>query len=350
VAIPGTVVKLHELLAARAKSDSRTIAFASASLVNPKRAFAFRIPVHKCVSWAFIPLGFEDDPFLFDYAAHLSNPLLAFTDPDVLRHFTVGKALVPMQIVSYWIDVHWAGLLPALAYVHQTISLLLTLLLLYLVLIPIVQHDQLAASVICILWILLPATSVVLQFLATRHYLEGMLFFLLTAYVMQRFRSPTGELHWAARTSALSAACMSVLCKEVYLPVVVAVLVEDAWLHRDRWQGTLTAAMLVSYGTYRLVMVGQGIDYTIPFLNTAQYLKFLAKIPFTISSNYGGYCVLAMVIGVCITYTRRSENSYRAILWFAAVIALSLAVINQCPFRSMERFGRRVHGTELSSC
>jgi hypothetical protein len=56
---------------------------------------------------------FEDDPSVFAYAGGISNPIAIFIDPDVLRHFTTGKALVPMQIFSYWIDVHVAATHPS---------------------------------------------------------------------------------------------------------------------------------------------------------------------------------------------------------------------------------------------
>lgn len=275
---------------------------------------------------------FEDDPFLFDYAARESNPLAAFIDPAVLRGFTVGKALVPMQILSYWVDVRVAGFAPALAYAHQTVSFVLTLLLLYLVLVPFLRTDRLAAFLTCVAWALLPATAVVLQFLATRHYLEGLLFLLTSAYVLQRCRPHEGQMHWAARAGALLAALVSLLYKEVYLPVAAAILFAEAWRHRDRLLGISTGVLLAFYGVYRIVMVGSGLDYTIPLLDTTQYLKFLTKLPYTISSNYGGYCIFAIIVFLGARFVRRQHNNYKTILWFVGALALSLAVVGPVSF------------------
>jgi lipoprotein signal peptidase len=52
---------------------------------------------------------FEDDPALFAYAGGIGNPITIFVDANVVRHFTTGKALVPMQIFSYLMDVRVAG-------------------------------------------------------------------------------------------------------------------------------------------------------------------------------------------------------------------------------------------------
>src|SRR5437870_3872799 len=113
------------------------------STTNPRHAGSWLVPA--CViafgavySLAYIRLlsrwWFEDDPFVFAYAAKITNPVAIFTNSQVLRHFTMGQALVPMQIFSFWVDVRLAGFSPLFAYLHQTLSFLLTLLMLYLVL------------------------------------------------------------------------------------------------------------------------------------------------------------------------------------------------------------------------
>src|SRR5665213_2994270 len=60
--------------------------------------------------WAYLRLQsrwwFEDDPSLFAYANEIHNPASVFFDPSLLRHFTTGKALVPMQLVSYLSLIH----------------------------------------------------------------------------------------------------------------------------------------------------------------------------------------------------------------------------------------------------
>ncbi len=118
--------------------------------------------------------------------SQIHNPVSIFIDRGILRHLVTGRALVPMQVLSFWTDVRLAGYSPQFAYLHQTCSFLLTLLFLYLILIRVFQDDIPAAVFVGVLWVLLPSTSVVVQFLSTRHYLEGMLFSALALCLLQR--------------------------------------------------------------------------------------------------------------------------------------------------------------------
>jgi hypothetical protein len=154
-----------------------------------------------------------------------------------------------------------------------------------------------------------------------------MMFLLAAAYLAQYSRFSNGQAHWVARAGMLFAASVSLLCKEVYLPVVVAVLLVDAWRNRDYWLGVETGILVAFYGTYRVLMVGSSVDYTGRFLNALEYFRFFTKLPYTMSSNYGGYCVLGIIFWLAITYMRSSEKNYWTILWMAALIASSLAVI-----------------------
>jgi hypothetical protein len=269
---------------------------------------------------------FEDDPFLFSYADKIHNPTKIFTDPAILRNFTTGKALVPMQLLSYWIDVRLAGFSPHFAYAHQVFSFLLTLLLLYLALLEALPEDRLAALLISILWVLLPATAVALQFLSTRHYLEGMLFCALSMYLLQRFRS-AGELSGMAGLLVVLSAVVALLCKEIYAPVLSFLLMLNAWRYRDRKLAISTLTMVALYLAYRFWMLGLALDYGLPFLNTQQYLKFLTKLPYTLSTNYGGYCLWTTLAALCVYFAWRKREGYQIVLCFLAAMALSLASV-----------------------
>ena len=62
---------------------------------------------------------------------------------DLVGQHQVGeKALVPMQLLSYWIDVRVAGFSPEVAYSHQIGSFLLTLLFVYLILLGVLRNDR----------------------------------------------------------------------------------------------------------------------------------------------------------------------------------------------------------------
>jgi|SRR5665213_1382094 len=271
---------------------------------------------------------FEDDPSLFAYAGAIGNPIAIFVDPNVLRHFTTGKALVPMQILSYWIDVHLAGYSPQFAYAHQVCSFLLTLLLLYLVLLRFLQGHRLVAFFVSMCWALLPATAVVLQFLSARHYLEGLLFSTLAIYILERGVTGASELSWNAQVAALLSAIAALLCKEIYVAVLPAVLMFYSWRYRDRRLGLATIATVCAYIAYRFWMVGPAFDYNMALLSPRQYLAFLSKLPYTFSANYGGYfvCGIVALLAFQLLRTRRKSNA-TTLLYFAALFVLSLAAV-----------------------
>src|ERR1035438_9714168 len=230
-------------------------------------------------STAYLGLGsrwwFEDDPALYAYTSTIHNPLAIFTDPNVLRHFTGGAALVPMQLLSYWTDIKLAGFSPGFAYAHQICSFLLTLLLLFLLLSRWLNGDNLAAFFGSVLWALLPSTAVVVQFLATRHYLEGLLFGALSLYLSDRSRGPRPRpaSEFCYPLAAVLSAAIAMLYKEIYAPVVPALLLVLAWRHRDRALAALTVALACSYALYRVWVLGWGLRYgDMPLLAPLPYL------------------------------------------------------------------------------
>jgi hypothetical protein len=229
-------------------------------------------------------------------------------------------------MLSFWVDMHLAGASPAAAYAHQIASFLATLLLLYFVLLPLFQHRKGACFAVCVLWTLLPATASVLQFLTTRHYLEGLLCLLLSIFALQRSRSREGGLSRKARTAAVLAAGLAMLSKETYAAVAPVILLAYAWRHRDRALAALTGALAAVFTAYRLWLIGPSLDYHMPTLNTQQYLSFFAKLPYTLTASYGGYWLCAMILGLSFYYARR-KRAYSAPILFLALLVVSIATI-----------------------
>jgi Dolichyl-phosphate-mannose-protein mannosyltransferase len=270
---------------------------------------------------------FEDDPTLFAYTSTIHNPASIFADPEVLRHLTIGAALVPMQVLSYWVDIKLAGFSPRWAYTHQVLSFLLTLMLLYALLVQVLHGDAMAAFAGSLVWCLLPATAVVLQSISTRHYMEGLLFCVLSIYLAERLRD-NGCLRWRWKAAVLSAAAIAMLCKETYAPVVPALLLISAWRHRDRVLALLATALACAYALYRCWVFGLGLRYgELPLLTPSQYVKFLPKLPYTLSSNFGGYGLLAAVAALCAYGAFRRRRNLAAVFCFVGIYAISLLAI-----------------------
>jgi hypothetical protein len=114
---------------------------------------------------------FSDDTGQYAFTAEIRSPLAIFTDRKALGSIGTGQALVPMQFLPYSADLQIGGLSPRFAYAHQITSFLLTLLRLYLVL-ERWLGNQMATLAASMCWALMPATAVVVQFLAARHWLR----------------------------------------------------------------------------------------------------------------------------------------------------------------------------------
>ncbi len=166
---------------------------------------------------------YEDDPGQFHYVLEIDDPVAFFLDPDVMRGFGTGTALVPMQLLSYWVDARLFGPGPTPAYVHSVVSLLLTLWMLHFMLLG-WTRNRAAAMGGAVLWLGLPSTLAVHHFLATRHYMEGLFFGLLAAYCVRRLCDQSRRPGRDASLIVAAAICggTAMLFKEIYAAMVPA--------------------------------------------------------------------------------------------------------------------------------
>lgn len=165
------------------------------------------------------PHGFwrEDDPYILIHA--LQSPgLSAFFDAEDWRRLSPAN-LTPWVTLSFKIDFRLAGLSPAFFYAHQLVSLWLAALALYVL----ARHwlpwpGALAAGA---LFLAGAPTASVAEHLMTRHYLEGLLFALvsLIAFLTAERRR---QLVWAIVGAAFYA--LATTAKEIYVPLPCVLL------------------------------------------------------------------------------------------------------------------------------
>jgi len=83
-----------------------------------------------------------------------------------------------------------------------------------------------------------------------------------------------------------------------------------------------------AYTAYRFWVVGPTFDYNMSFLSFGQYLKFLSKLPYTISTNYGGYLICGMILLLGVRFSRSGmKHKGATILGFAGLFTLALAAV-----------------------
>ena len=247
---------------------------------------------------------FEDDPVLFAFVRTIANPLRFFFDRSAIQSFSAS--LVPMQSVSMWIDSAIAYRSVRFAQIHHLFSLQVTLILLYIVLRDFGLRSR-AAFALVLLWLCLPATVSVNEFLSARHYLEGFGWSLGAVLVAQKI----GQRRWreTAPTIALLFVMLAIgaLFKELY--VVTVPLFVFFYLYSCRRYMAAGIALLVIplYGLYRVWAFGSRLPLFMPLVETRAYLKFLGRFPYIFAGNAGGYLII-IALGLLCLWRFRNIN------------------------------------------
>ena len=273
---------------------------------------------------------FEDDAYLFGFVRTIRNPA-AFFSRETIKSLGAGGALTPFQAVSEWFDSHIAYRSLAFAHFHNTVSGAVTLMLLFHVLRRFGVSIR-AAIVVCLLWLCLPATIVVTEFLSARHYLEGFAVSLLAVAFAQNVRQ--GAWRENARTIALL--CLSVACamlfKELYaitVPLFCAIYLFES----KRNRAALASLILIPlYFVYRYWVFGPTVASGSPWLRPAEYLIYLSRLPYTLAGNFGGYALVLLALALLIFFARQQKTPGRFLIYAALVFGSDLAVIYPVAF------------------
>lgn len=171
---------------------------------------AFFLLNYKTLSW---PFGIVDAPILIAQAI-LFSPIEYFTEPHAYDFLSFNN-YTPLVTLSWDIDYTLFDLNESAYRAHQMISLLVLMILIYAVLFQ--ATGSIAITTLFSFVIMnLPSTYSVLDVMVNRHYIEGMIFALLSYLAFKRYIH-SQHLMWLIA---------SVLCygiattaKEVYLPL-----------------------------------------------------------------------------------------------------------------------------------
>jgi hypothetical protein len=269
---------------------------------------------------------YEDDPAQYATAAAIRDPVSLFVSPGLLRGFGTGASLVPMQMLSYWIDVHLFGPSPRAAYLHSLFSTLLTVVLIYLVLAR-MTGEPTASAFLALLWLALPSTIAVHNFLSTRHYMEGLGWSLAACYFLDRLchterrRAAIGAIVWLC-------ACAAMLSKELYVIALPAWLFGYSIIRRRRGLAGAFVLLALGYAGYRITVLGTHAAYPVPPAHVRDYLRYLAVLPFTFSANRGGYVMHALLaFAGAVLLLRRPPGATKPILLIVALLVAALVPV-----------------------
>ena len=224
---------------------------------------------------------FEDDPVLYAAIGKTASPWLFFYDMAANRLATTGpNELAPVLLSSMWLDLWLAPRSTAWAYAHSGLVYLATAVAFFFAMLRLLRGNWLALAT-TIAWMLLPSTSVLVEFLSTRHYMIGMFWALLAAMsvddALQARPGPRGFL--LLRVAAFI--WLSIISKEFFPPAVLTLtFLWFAW-QRD-WRGAaIPVALGALYAIYRFSMTEPSlVYYGNSLMSVSQVAKLLLRLPY----------------------------------------------------------------------
>ncbi|MFK7974910.1 MAG: hypothetical protein AB8C02_02180 [Halioglobus sp.] len=208
----------------------------------------------RTLSW---PFGIVDAPILIAQAIQYS-PIEYFLTPDAYNFLSYNN-YTPFVTLSWDIDYTLFGLHEPAYRLHQLGSLLILVGLIYVVLLQATRSIGIA-TLFCFAFINLPATYSVLDVMVNRHYIEGMIFAILSYLACRRY-DHTERTVWLV----VSVICYGIAAtaKEVYLPLpgLLFFLISGNIVRRIK---TIVpfAAMLALYLAARFYMIGGAGGYS----------------------------------------------------------------------------------------
>jgi hypothetical protein len=270
----------------------------------------------------------DDDPRNFAVVRSVSNPLSFFTDPPIARNFSSTNTVNPMLALSIWLDTRLADRNFRFAQLHNVLILTATLCLLFLILRR-CGLSSTGAFATSLIWLFLPATGIVSEWLAARHHLEGFTWSLAAVLVAQKLV----QREWLQNAWSIGLLLLLVgfaaLSKETSAITVAFGLSLYLW-HRGRRHAAISCvALFLAYVGYRSWLVGftAGEGHYLALPSALVFAHFLARLPYIFTGNSGGYLLVALAILAAIMAAARGQLRLRPIFYTIAVIASCLTVV-----------------------
>lgn len=287
------------------------------------------------------PFGVIDSPILLAQAI-LYSPLDYFTSPEGYQFLSYNN-FTPLVTLSWDIDYSLFGLDVRAYRFHQLFSLLATLTVLYLVMYKI-TGSILNVTVFSFAILNLPSTGNVLELLVNRHYIEGMLFAVLSFYCFQQHQT---QLHRRWLILSVLFYAISITAKEVYIPLpgILFFLCQGQLQTKLKYIYPYAVVLSVFFGLRFYILGGAGgYSAAQDSMNVLENLPLVRNAILTVASaffshpmlSFSLFAVFAMLLGHNM---RKLGQRKWAILIGAA--GLGLPLIALLPMISMGYFFTR---------
>jgi len=272
------------------------------------------------VSGTLTDWWFEDDTMHRVFVRDHTNPL-AYFGPELVSKLSYGSSVTPWFTFTFWIDHVLSPSESGVAYAHSLASVYLTACLLYAVLAHWIDHRY--ALFAALFWPFLPTTVVTMEFLSTRHYLEGLLFSLIAVRLAQKAVEPDGNknLIYGAAALYLLACC----AKEVYVTgtwlMLTAIYLKTR--HYRAVAGMFGCGLLYVVYRFWCLGIGGGKEMDVSFL--AGYGDYLIAAPWMWTGNGGGYILIALALALWLFAWRKLHWTTQ--LFFPAMVVVLLVTV-----------------------
>jgi hypothetical protein len=266
---------------------------------------------------------FEDDTPHLVFVRDHAGPIAYFTDKELVSKLSLGHAITPWFAFTFWIDHTFAEKTPAFAYAPTLFSYMIVALLFYALLAKLIKREF--ALFGTLVWMFLPSTLVTLEFLSTRHYLEGLALSLASFFFALRVHRDAPHAHWNLAAAALCYLAATT-AKEVFVTSTLFILVA-IFLHARKWLAIgVMAASGAAYAAYRLwALDNVGKSLNQDFLST--YPEFLKTLPAIWVGNDWGYLLFGLLLVVWSFVVWQKLLSWKIHLFMLANIGLAMLTI-----------------------
>lgn len=243
----------------------------------------------------------EDDPVLYAAAAKSDHFINFFMNPSANEHGVGQNEMAQVLMASFWFDHFLAPRDARVSYWHSAIVYALSAGVFFCVLRRLLASTG-VAFLGAVIWLSLPTTTVVVEFLSTRHYMYGMLFGLLSLELCER--AIAAQTLWRRTIFyglfAVSLA-ISLIAKELFPPMMLTFLFLR-FAYRRVWIGCgLCVALAVGYAIYRFWMTDPALTYRgMPLPNFSDVFVFLSRLPYSFAANYSAYAFILLALGIHI--------------------------------------------------
>lgn len=256
--------------------------------------------------------------------AFLFSPYEYFFIPEAWRAL-IPFSFTPWLTLSYDLDLALFGFDPKGFYIHNLLTIGLCAYLFYLIAGQWLKPGFAIGG--ALLFLIGPPIVLAAQQLMVRHYIEGMLFYLLSlCFILKSLR--TGNTQWYGGLAGFTFA-MATAAKEIYLPLgFIAFLLPIGSLRERLFAGWPILLVMALYVPWRWFMLGDPIGgYTpieaLPAVSFSSMLSQFKQIPNSLLTNFG---VLTAGIIFIYGFFLLIQDKQWYVLVFTLIICILLAM------------------------